>query len=105
MTGTAVLTLAIDNTRPDALTLGDSAPYPFVEIEWEDAMSLDEWVRPDKMPHPPLVVTRGWLVQETERYLVLAGTYGIDPHLEFGEVRVLPKGMIVKVRQLEGRFA
>ncbi len=77
----------------------------FVEVEWMDATSIANWKELDDLPKPARCVTRGWLVQETDKYIVTAGTvlYKDDGSIdEVGELLAIPKaGMVVKVRRLK----
>lgn len=50
--------------------------YPIVAIEWDDASSLDHgWVDPtEEKPTPQIVTTVGFLIYESESYLIIAST-------------------------------
>lgn len=78
-------------------------PYPFVEIVWDDAASNSEtWVTADAITAPEQVITRGWLVKETEGYVALAGSVANEELDEdhVGNTMTIPKGMVVSRREL-----
>lgn len=66
----------------------------FVEFKWWDAHSVDAWVENEKYPRPAPITTRGWLLRETDKYVVLAGSVAHeddgDP-VQYGEVISIPK--------------
>jgi hypothetical protein len=78
-------------------------PYPFIEIVWDDAASNSEtWVTADQITGPEQVITRGWLVKETDKYIAIAGSVA-NENLEedhVGNTMIIPKGMIVLRREL-----
>lgn len=68
--------------------------YPFVEVRWWDAHTIDKWLTKDELPKPAPIITRGWLIKQTKRYVVIAGT--IAPKFQgeptqFGEVITVPR--------------
>jgi hypothetical protein len=79
-------------------------PYPFVEIIWDDAASNSAtWVTADEITGPEQVITRGWLVKETDAYVALASSVANEElHEEtVGNTMTIPKGMIVSRRELK----
>lgn len=78
-------------------------PYPFVEIIWDDAASNSEtWVTAEQITGPEQVITRGWLVKETDTFVALAGSVANEDLDEdhVGNTMTIPKGMIVSRREL-----
>ncbi len=73
----------------------------FVEVHWQDAISIATWVAADnleKEARTPDIVSRGWLLVENDRQIIIAGTISSS---EVGEVIGIPKGMLIKVRTLK----
>jgi hypothetical protein len=76
-------------------------PFKFVTISWFDAYSDDGWSAHDsadvRAEHP--VLTTGWIVHETERYVVVAGTVAPDPekpgNWQISGAMGIPKGCIL----------
>lgn len=88
----------IDTKKPYA------PPYPFIEIVWDDASSNSEtWVTADAIAAPEQVITRGWLVKETETFVSIAGSVANESLEEdyVGNTMTIPKGMIVARRELK----
>ena len=73
--------------------------FDLVEVTWDDASSLEHgWVDPaDEKPQPQLVKTVGFLVNESEHYLVIAST--TDGNWVNGRFQI-PKGMVKSVKPL-----
>ncbi|HEX4329708.1 MAG TPA: hypothetical protein VH105_23175 [Burkholderiales bacterium] len=73
--------------------------FDLVEITWDDASSLEHgWVDPnDEKPQPQLVKTVGFLVNESEHYLVIAST--TDGSWVNGRFQI-PKGMVRSCKPL-----
>lgn len=79
-------------------------PYLFVEIVWDDAASNSEtWVTTDAIAGPEQVITRGWLVKETDKYIAIAGSVANEAieNETVGNTMTIPKGMIVSRRELK----
>ena len=78
-------------------------PFPFVEIIWDDAASNSQtWVEVGDITGPEQVVTRGWLVKETNSYVCIAGSVANEAIEDetVGNTMTIPKGMIVERREL-----
>lgn len=78
--------------------------WKFVEIHWHDAAEADDaWVREEELPGPAHVVTRGWLLKEEDDHLVIGASIisDRDEKWTFGDVCVIPKGMIKKRRTIK----
>lgn len=78
-------------------------PYPFVEIVWDDAASNSAtWVEVSEVTAPEQVITRGFMVKETDTYVCLAGSVSNEELHEqtVGNTMTIPKGMIVSRREL-----
>ncbi len=78
----------------------------FVEVCWVDAHSVATWVDDvEDYPEPVACVSRGYVVKETNTFLVLAATVSLNKNGEirgFGEVIAIPKGgFVTKVRRLK----
>ncbi|MGZ6199172.1 MAG: hypothetical protein ACXWNL_16170 [Vulcanimicrobiaceae bacterium] len=79
-------------------------PYLFVEIVWDDAASNSEtWVTTDAIAGPEQVITRGWLVKETDKYVAIAGSVANEAieNETVGNTMTIPLGMIVSRRELK----
>lgn len=82
------------------------APWPFVEIRWLDCCGGKTWASEDELPKPVKVTTRGWLVKETDEYVVVAGTWHPDNDevgkFTFGDTSAIPKnGMVITKRRVK----
>lgn len=78
-------------------------PYSFVEVIWDDAASNTEaWVGVNDIAAPEQVITRGWLVKETDTYVSVAASVSNEElHEEtVGNTMTIPKGMIASRREL-----
>lgn len=82
---------------------GYRPPYKFVEIVWDDAASNSEsWVAVADVAPLEQVITRGWLVKETEKFVCIAGSVSNEEDHEeiVGNTLSIPLGMIVSRREL-----
>lgn len=70
----------------------------FVEVIWDDAQSTADWVERNNLPKVPRHVTRGWLIHEDEKQLILAATLQLKEGDSLGEVVNILKGMVVSRR-------
>jgi hypothetical protein len=78
--------------------------YPYVEILWRDAMGYTKWMTVSELDDAsPEIVSRGWLVKETKKTYFLAGDVGTEEFDEINSIMSIPKGMAVKVTELEFR--
>lgn len=82
--------------------------YKFAEIWWSDAAALDSgWLDPEdfekkvKSEHQ-VVLTRGWIIRETEDHLFYCCDVG--PKGETNGRGQIPKKMILEKRELEVRI-
>lgn len=78
-------------------------PYPFVEIVWDDASSNSEsWTSINDISAPEQVITRGWLVKETDTYVSVAASVANEElHEEVvGNTMTIPVGMVRSRREL-----
>ena len=74
-------------------------PYPFIEVVWDDAASNSStWVTIAEVTGPEQVITRGWLVKETDTVLAIANVEIEEDTV--GNTMTIPKGMIVSRRTL-----
>jgi len=76
----------------------------YVVIKWNDAETRGgpEWVTLEDLLEystkpPPLITTVGAVLFETEEFITVTDTLGIE---ETGAVHCLPKGMIISIREL-----
>lgn len=78
-------------------------PYPFIEVVWDDAASNSStWVTIAEVTGPEQVITRGWLVKETDTFLSIASSVS-NVEIEedtVGNTMTIPNGMIVSRRAL-----
>ncbi len=75
----------------------------YVEVFWDDALSTAEWVDRGALPKTPRNVTRGWLIKEDEKELVLAATLQVSGGDSLGEVVNILQGMVVGMRVMRIR--
>jgi hypothetical protein len=79
-------------------------PYPFIEVVWDDAASNSEtWVEPAAITGLERVITRGWLIKETEAFVALASSVPNEEieNVTVGNTMTIPIGMIVSRRVLK----
>lgn len=79
-------------------------PYKFVEVIWDDAASNNEtWVQAKDITAPEQVITRGWLVRDTEKWVGVAGSVANEDLEEdhVGNTMTIPRGMIVSMREIK----
>ncbi len=78
------------------------SPFRCAAVHWLDAYSEDGWTDFDdaalvRAEHP--VFTQGWVIHETERYVVLAATISPDPrkpgNWQISGAMGIPKGCIL----------
>lgn len=77
----------------------------FVKVCWHDACDEEKtWVAAADVEafaqEPCEVVSWGWLVSQTQKYVTLAADYipGTDT---YGRVTKIPKGMLVKIEEFK----
>lgn len=78
----------------------------YVEIEWLDANSEDTWADVGAELEPATCISRGWLMNENEVSIVLAGTVGFEAGglVEDSAMRIsIPKGMIKSMKPFPTR--
>jgi hypothetical protein len=71
--------------------------YDVVLVKWIDAHSVDGWTALHELTDPPVVITVGVVVKETDGALYVSGSFGCYDAPEDEEVAttmVIPKGMI-----------
>lgn len=73
---------------------------PFMEVIWLDASSEDGWIDDTTDLAPPVMITRGWLYKDEEKYLVLVNSLVKEGDGSVGGSNTIPKGMIVSSRML-----
>lgn len=79
-----------------------SQPFAYyLEVEWEDAASNDGWADKDTDLGPEIILSRGWLVKEHATYITLANTIHKESDHQFGGTQTIPRGNIVKCRELK----
>ncbi len=72
----------------------------YVQIEWHDAHSVATWRGPDELPHVEPCISRGWLLVENSKEVVLAST--VQPNgPDVGEIIAIPRGMVKRIRRLK----
>lgn len=72
----------------------------FVEVEWDDASSCATWRAPGEFPRVQPCITRGWLVEESKRGIVIAATIQVNGP-DVGEIIAIPRGMVKRIRKLK----
>lgn len=71
----------------------------FIEVEWLDAKQSSVWEDEADLVAPGVNYTRGWLVKETDDYLVLAMTVGAEGDDDVLGTCAILKGTIAKRRR------
>ncbi len=71
--------------------------YPLYEVIWDDAAVETGWIDPSVALQNQLVTTVGFLVNESDRHLLIASTYS-DDHVN--ATIQIPKGMVQKMTEL-----
>ena len=76
--------------------------WKFVKIEWEDAASESAWITEKHLPDLAKFITIGWLVQETDRRMTIAASYGVtkDGEMQVGECISIPRACVLSVQEL-----
>ncbi len=72
----------------------------YVEVEWDDASSSPLWHSPDELPHVQTCLTRGWLLVDNKREVVLAASIQLQGP-DVGEIIAIPRGMVKRLRRLK----
>lgn len=84
------------------MTKGAKLPYEkFVEVIWEDAASNDGWISNTEDTSPEIIISRGWLIRETNKYITIASALHCSSAEEIGSTQTIPIGMIVSRRELK----
>lgn len=73
--------------------------FKFVEVHWADATADCAWSESDELVTVSHCVTRGWLVKEDEKELVLAMTLD-KSNSSVGGTWAIPRGMAFEVFEL-----
>lgn len=75
-----------------------------VEVTWEDAYNPQfTWATKSEVRAASggaTVRSVGMLLMKTKRHLVLCGSYGKGFGAKYGEIVMIPKGMVRKVQRL-----
>lgn len=81
---------------------------PFVKVTWDDAEDLggQTWIEAEDVAafatHSCTVVSVGYLVAKTKKYLTLASDW-IEENNQFGRVTKIPCSMVVSVKKFPTR--
>ncbi len=70
-------------------------------VHWMDAISIATWVDAERVgteARCPDIISRGCLLVDTARQIILASTFS---HGQVGEVIGIPRGMVVKMERTE----
>jgi hypothetical protein len=84
-------------------------PFKFVEVVWNDIVSCSEWRSTNKPPGYITVHHRGWLIQDADDCLTLAGSLTERDHedadgddiYDMGDSTTIPRGCIVSIREVK----
>lgn len=75
---------------------------PIVWVRWVDCISVDEW-----QSHPitelPVILSVGYLVEETEAVIVVAHSIAEDPsEIEYcGYTMTIPRGCVLSLKHID----
>lgn len=72
--------------------------YPLVSILWDDAESSDGWEEPPTELEPALATSVGFLIRQTEKYILLAMSY--DNGHTNGRFQI-PKALIKEMKEIK----
>lgn len=72
--------------------------YKVVVIIWDDAESSDGWEEAPEELEPKLATSVGFLVRQTEKYVLIAQSY--DNGHTNGRFQI-PKGMIKEIKEIK----
>lgn len=72
--------------------------YRLVEVIWDDAAVETGWVDPSIALQNQLVTTVGFLVNESDKHMLIASTYS-DQHVN--ATIQIPKGMVQSLTELK----
>ncbi|MCA2570648.1 hypothetical protein [Microcystis sp. M42BS1] len=76
--------------------------YNLIEIHWEDAATTHGWEEESEIDYePPIVITVGFLIKETDKAYVVASTVGGDK--TSNSRIIIPKGMVRFSKMLKFR--
>lgn len=84
-------------------SLKEARKHPLVLVCWEDITSAYEgaWFDLEADLRPATVYTVGWLIRETDKHLILAGTIGEHSgDVEYSGDTLIPKGCAIDVQVL-----
>lgn len=68
--------------------------YPIVVVKWKDAVFHDDDSKADEEFKPEIVVSVGWLIKDTEEYILICQDFGDD--LWVRRRLTVPKEMIIE---------
>jgi len=74
-------------------------PYPKVEVAWLDAATYPGHYDIKDIPNIKPTSTAGYLIKDDYMipWLVLAGDYSTEDHSQLSDIKLIPRGMIVKI--------
>lgn len=73
-------------------------PYKFVEVEWLDAKSDNEWQKPEHVVKPVAARSRGWLVTDGLEHVTVCGSITADG--DVSDCIAVPRGMVENLLDL-----
>jgi hypothetical protein len=76
-----------------------SAKFPIVAVAWDDAKAIDGWGEEDDTLEPCIVLSVGFLVKKTPKYIVLAQDIAPDGTV-CGRGQI-PRGMVKRIKVLK----
>lgn len=75
-------------------------PDKFVEVWWLDAVSGHDWMEEADLPDPTVILSRGWLVKETDKAYILSSSIDTREEGCVSEILTIPRGSVVDIRKL-----
>jgi hypothetical protein len=100
-------TQTTDTSRKKAVKKGKSSPYrPWVAVVWRDVLDdTNEWQHGEPNLEPVQVTTVGILYEKKKDHILIVRDLYMDDVGEpvTGGRVAIPKGMIVKITELEAR--
>lgn len=75
-----------------------------VKVKWQDTMSESDWKDIDEIKkwakkERAICVSVGWLVERTKKYIVVAGSKGVNDE-DYGDFIRIPRAIIKKITRL-----
>lgn len=74
--------------------------YPRIFVEWRDTQADAGWQDLDRLDHPAVCFTCGWLIEEDDEHILIAGSIGrrtADAKIQVSDTNSIPRGCVTKI--------